>query len=46
MKCFRQIITIFLINISTLTVKKIDKNRNVIKDNKNRQNWLEYLEQN
>ena len=43
MKCFRQIITIFLINISTLTVKKIDKNRNVIKNNKN---WLEYLEQN
>lgn len=43
MKCFRQIITIFLIYISTLTVKEIDKNRNVIKDNKN---WLEYLEQN
>lgn len=30
-------------NSSTLTVKEIDKNRNVIKDNKN---WLEYLEQN
>lgn len=43
MKCFRQIVTIFLIYISTLTVKEIDKNRNVIKDNKN---WLEYLEQN
>lgn len=33
-------------NSSTLKVKEIDKNRNVIKDNKNRQNWLEYLEQN
>lgn len=33
-------------NSLALTVKKIDKNRNVIKDNKNRQNWLEYLEQN
>ncbi|WP_296690453.1 hypothetical protein [Treponema sp. UBA6852] len=33
-------------NSSSLKVKKIDKNRNVIKDNKNCQNWLEYLEQN
>ena len=33
-------------NSSSLKVKKIDKNRNVIKDNKNCQNWLKYLEQN